>query len=265
MWSGRYYYRHIRTPQGPRRQYVGGGTAAAIMAQQDEAERRQRAQAADKRRQEVDQDRQIDAMLDKDYRSLHNAVAAVLVASGWHRHKRQWRRTINILENHTMGDKSAADVYELMKRCDTPNPAAGDLAQLRRAVAAGAGPLALGGDAIRTRILGECDVKTLAVVKGELDRLALDLGAADAPAVERQLIDHAVTCWLRMQLAELAYTQAITGSHTTAAGAYRDKMLEGAQRRYLRAIVMLTRLRGMAITGVQINVANNQQVNNFSD
>jgi hypothetical protein len=57
----------------------------------------------------------------------------------------------------------------------------------------------------------------------------------------------------------------VKGSHSRESGAYWDRRLTEAQRRYLRAIGLLAKLRSLApASRLQVNVAHNQQVNNYA-
>jgi hypothetical protein len=55
-------------------------------------------------------------------------------------------------------------------------------------------------------------------------------------------------------------THNATGIHNAATARHLDARLESAQRRYLRAVALLERLRRHA-PSVQINIANQQVVN----
>ncbi len=92
-----------------------------------------------------------------------------------------------------------------------------------------------------------------------------ELGYKDAPALERPLIEHVVLCWLRLQKAELSYSNALAGTQTLTQAAHWERRLTMAQGRYLRAGESLARVRRLArphrqplqlnIGGQQVNVA----------
>lgn len=87
-----------------------------------------------------------------------------------------------------------------------------------------------------------------------------ELGYHEAPMLERLVIEQIVTCWLRMNLTEYAYThKLLQGTHTTAVGQYWDRRLSMAQSRYLQACEALARLRRLSqITPVQVNIGAKQ-------
>ena len=69
------------------------------------------------------------------------------------------------------------------------------------------------------------------------------MGWDNAGAVERSLIEHCVLCWLRLYDAELKYHGMMQSQPTMQQGAYWEKKLSANQRRYLRAIETLERVR----------------------
>jgi hypothetical protein len=92
-----------------------------------------------------------------------------------------------------------------------------------------------------------------------LHKMSEALGIDTAPAIERPLISHVCLCWLRLQLYEVRYTEASSGSLSLAQGAYMEKKLSEHQKRYLRAVETLARIRKLNIN-IQINMAHQQIV-----
>jgi hypothetical protein len=95
--------------------------------------------------------------------------------------------------------------------------------------------------------------------------LKKDLGSDGAPMLEQLLIQHAALCWLRLTLAELAYSSAMKQTITLTLGLYMEKRLTMAQRRFTRACETLARVRKLSrnTPALQFNIAANggQQVN----
>ena len=95
--------------------------------------------------------------------------------------------------------------------------------------------------------------------------LKKELGYGEAPQLERLLIEQVVMCWLRLNLAEHQYTNAMQESITLTLGMYWEKRLSAAQRRYTCAVETLARVRKLARTtpALQINIAaeGGQQIN----
>lgn len=90
-----------------------------------------------------------------------------------------------------------------------------------------------------------------------------ELGSNDAGPMERLLIDHVTLCWFRLQTLEQRYSRTMSGSITLTLGQYWEKRLSAAQRRYLRALTTLARIRKMGLPAMQVNIAaqGGQQVN----
>lgn len=91
--SGRYYYRNRRIGGRVVSEYVGAGRLAELAAAQDEADRRRRGTAAAQWRATVESERRQDEALAQVDDLVKSAVSAVLIANGYHTHKRQWRKT----------------------------------------------------------------------------------------------------------------------------------------------------------------------------
>lgn len=70
-----------------------------------------------------------------------------------------------------------------------------------------------------------------------------ELGYEQAAAVERSLIEHVCLCWLRLHVTELRYEQNMQDSLTLSQGEYWEKKLSANQRRYLRAVETLAKVR----------------------
>lgn len=92
------------------------------------------------------------------------------------------------------------------------------------------------------------------------EKMRNDLGYKTAPPLEKALIDHLVICWVRMHVCELQYEEYTKGATLTVA-TFWENTLSATQKRYLRAVETLARIRKLGIN-IQINVGGTQQVNN---
>ena len=91
--GGRYYTRSRKVNGRVVREYVGTGLAAELAAEQDAAERRERAAARERARQIESRDAPAVAALAELGRVLDGLAAAVLIGAGYRRHHRgEWRR-----------------------------------------------------------------------------------------------------------------------------------------------------------------------------
>lgn len=91
--NNRYYYRRRKVAGRVIGEYVGAGYLAEVMAAEDEAARQARQAAAAEWRSIVEADRRQEKMLAEIDTLVRAAVAGVLIANGYHTHKRQWRKT----------------------------------------------------------------------------------------------------------------------------------------------------------------------------
>jgi hypothetical protein len=103
------------------------------------------------------------------------------------------------------------------------------------------------------------------VVTRDMRLMREDMGYTTAPELERTLIDHVVLCWLRLQRAELAYTQVFGATVTLEQARHWERKLAATQTRYLRACETLARVRRLSRSApLQVNIGA-QQVNVAGD
>jgi hypothetical protein len=94
-----------------------------------------------------------------------------------------------------------------------------------------------------------------------MDNVRQSLGYSDASPLEKMLIDQVALCWLRLSIVELKHVNNTRGSTGIPQADYWDRTLSAAQRRYLRAIETLARVRRLLRpSAVQVNIGT-QQVN----
>lgn len=176
---------------------------------------------------------------------------------------------IIVRENSPMASR---EFIELVGRCYKEKPAKEDLRELQKALDQ-TPELWLSvfdmTDAIRQRITALL-VDQPTAKKGlfaNMQAIKAGLGYDLAPQVERLLIDAVVTAWLRWQWAELRYTGLTGGPHSISEGEYWLQVLGSSQRRYLRAVETLARVRRITRATLQINIAEagSQQVNIAGD
>lgn len=91
------------------------------------------------------------------------------------------------------------------------------------------------------------------------------MGYFDASTLEKGLIDHIITCWLRLRRTELEHHAATRESHTHSTGIYWERRYTMTQHRYLKAIESLARVRRLTQpAALQVNVGL-QQVNTLGE
>jgi hypothetical protein len=87
-----YYYRNYRVGGQVHSEYIGAGELGRLAARLDAAEhRKQKAQREALRREITAQDK-VDEQIDELGDQISSLVTAVLLVSGYHTHRRQWRR-----------------------------------------------------------------------------------------------------------------------------------------------------------------------------
>ena len=87
-----YYYRSVRDGERVRKEYVGSGELARIVSEGDALRRTGRKGERQRRRAEVERLEALAAPLVELEETTEVLARAVLVLSGYHRHKREWRR-----------------------------------------------------------------------------------------------------------------------------------------------------------------------------
>jgi hypothetical protein len=81
-----------------------------------------------------------------------------------------------------------------------------------------------------------------AVMRGA-ELLKTELGYENASPLERLLIEQAVLCHIRLGIIEHTYSRQLSGSYHLNVGAHWEMRLTLAQRRYMKAITTLARVR----------------------
>ena len=86
-----YYYRSIRDGERVRKEYVGTGEMAEVLARGDELIRRKQAEEHDRDRAEVECIETFTAPVVELLKVSITLARAELVAAGYHRYKGEWR------------------------------------------------------------------------------------------------------------------------------------------------------------------------------
>ena len=87
-----YFYRKRRVGKQIISQYLGTGYATHLMQLLDEHERQEAQQKRQAWQDTVDSEEQLDAMIDEVTEAMNVYADALMIATGHHRHKRQWRK-----------------------------------------------------------------------------------------------------------------------------------------------------------------------------
>jgi hypothetical protein len=90
--GGRYYTRSRRVDGRVVREYVGGGVLGEIAALEDYYERRRREEETAYQREERERLQALTAPTEELCDAVEVIARAALLASGYHRHKGEWRK-----------------------------------------------------------------------------------------------------------------------------------------------------------------------------
>lgn len=94
-----------------------------------------------------------------------------------------------------------------------------------------------------------------------LPTMAAELTQPGDGELEKLIIGQIVGCWLRLSFVEYTYSvNTVSGSMNMKQGEYWERRLSAAQRRYLRAVESLARVRRLRLPTMQVNIGG-QQVN----
>jgi hypothetical protein len=93
-------------------------------------------------------------------------------------------------------------------------------------------------------------------LRRKLELLRGELSGPDQTPLERLLVERVVACWLHLHHLEALYARE--ESRTLELGAYYQRSLSAAQKRYLAAIKTLAVVRKLAVPVLQVNIARKQ-------
>jgi hypothetical protein len=260
--NGYYFYRKQRQNGRVVSEYIGAGDLAQLRLAFDEEHRQARALLLALGQQQRQQDAAARRQLNEITGLVREAVAVALRAAGYHQHKRQWRRRRVSTAVATKDD--AVRMVDIAKRLDDGKAKPGELttfrADLERIPDAWRvfGDLSSNAERSLMKSAG-LSVATSEALTAGMRQVRRNLGYEEAPALERMCIESISLSWLRLSIAECQAAQAL-GGNSIGAREHWDKMLSSAQRRHLRAVETLARVRRLLRPVLQLNVGQ-QQVN----
>jgi hypothetical protein len=179
--------------------------------------------------------------------------------------------TLNIYVDR---EKASPEFFELLERCYQEHPDDDELAELRAWL--DKTPELWSSVFDLARSVRDNLVKNIIPHKAahiglyrNITKMRGDMGFKEASTLEKLLIENVINTWLRYQWAEFRYTSYVTDAHTLNQGKYWSGVLSANQRRYLRAIETLARVRKLTRNTpmLQVNIATQegQQVNIAGD
>jgi hypothetical protein len=210
---------------------------------------------------------------DQQFKDAFDVVSAVLGATfelaGYHRHARgHWRKKrqkTEMAEPKTLSKitpPSKGDVSEFVALAQRGDPEA---ARQALALVRGnenerelIGVFVDVGAKLQRHMAEQMGLKGPFLARAferQLEIMREDLGATNAPALEKMLIERVISCWLQVGQIE---TEMANQAHPQLLEAL-DRRLQRAHKRHLTAIKALADVRKVNLS-IQINLAN-QQVN----
>lgn len=104
------------------------------------------------------------------------------------------------------------------------------------------------------------------VTRSAVETLKASLGYDSSPMLERLLIENICVAWVINDQATIAYQHNTGGGKTYKQELHAERRLTSAQRRYLRAIDALGKIRKLKLPSLQINIASVQAaINNTTN
>jgi hypothetical protein len=159
--------------------------------------------------------------------------------------------------------KSVKHLNELYDAVDGDNPTKEDRQALQKAFIDHPGLWLVVGDQAHNAATHLIDIANgpeswkMSLRRG-WDELQEELGAVEAPPLEKLLIQQVALAWMRLNYVEYANAETSTGGYTANRADYWEKRLNAAQRRFLRACETLARIRKMNLPAIQVNIAEKQ-------
>lgn len=147
--------------------------------------------------------------------------------------------------------KNREDMYALIKRIDKDDPKPEDLKLLSKEMDAKPEVFLSIGN-LQKNVFSQVLEKAVSsnfhkeCVKRYVEEMQTELGYHSSTFVEKMLIDEIILRWLRLQNMETSYqNNVVNNSHSAENGAYFEKILEQSNKRFLRAVESLVKVRKM--------------------
>jgi hypothetical protein len=267
--NGQYYYQKRREGQRVRSQYVGAGEVAKLIAQLNEIDTRRRKFEQDVHRAELAKATRLDGPIDEFCKAVFQITEVVLVATGHHLHKRQWRK-----KRVSRNEQEARNLGDAMSRAQNNKASKADKAMVTKFIRETPNGWMVYGDLYRNAIHSTVGMLAGKSQTGEIlatsleervKALQADFGYSISSPIERLLIEAICINWLRVWWLENIFSQNYEKMSLSNALHY-EKRLSLSHNRFNRSIEILARVRRLARRTpeiLQVNIAQ-QQVNTVS-
>ena len=164
--------------------------------------------------------------------------------------------------------KGSKELHRVLRETNTDDPDPEDLKALRKALDEHpdlwrkvAGLSEITEEQITRQLGGGASAVFEESLRHGLKQMKRELGYDDAPALERLLIEQVTLCYTHFHKIQQHYASFTEGSYMVDEAEHLEDRVDAAQRRFLRAVKTLGRVRKMAgREALQINIGG-QQVN----
>ena len=267
--GNRYYYRKRREGGRVVSQYVGAGELATAFAYLEDTSSKQRRALAKREaalfEAECQHWRGVETLARDLDAAVRTLVREALTAAGYHQHKGQWRKRRMTTPDPVSDLRALVKDKERTKKASAPAllhtidaALATDPSAWRQIVDMSVTTVS---QIIEKATEGTKDETTKTVLLTNWRGVIAELTTPDATPLERLLIENVATTWLTWQITAYRYEGTVNAGQgvTLTKARYWEDRVGAAQRRYLRAVETLARVRkiehGIAL---QINIADKQ-------
>ncbi len=267
-----YYYKKERVDGQVVSHYMGNFGAFTETLRQQMAAEVQAERAAWRRRQA--DEKQIDEQVDEACRELRRLRERLLIATGFHQHKGQWRKkrmgkTLEALAKRDpqvaarLAVWQATDLGTALELAEKPSFEAQrefrELLEQHPEAAARWGNLVNNATSHLISAAWANRAATRIGVEQRVKQMKAEHGYEAASLIEKMVIDEMALAWMRLYYVQDQHTYAMhrQNGFREAHVEYWDRRLMYSQRRFLRACDSLARLRKLAkgVKLLQVNIA----------
>ena len=268
-----YVYQSVWENGGPARRYVGSGVAASLVLDLDALQSSGRAIERRRMREQREREREqlrrevIAPVLELDAQT-RELVEALLSQIGIYRHNRgEYRRSKSNVMSNSIETANAAKLRTLAERANEGDREAardfwhaldtGDDGEKRAQLIRQTGDIAA---AALSHILARVSSGNPIIEGGtrrQLDEMRAELTGARYSPIEAKLIDRVLVCWLQLHYFEAQLFAGLDAA-TPEQSAQTQKLIDGANRRYLASLKALASVRKLGLPTIQINIAEKQ-------
>lgn len=239
-------------------EYVGSGPVAVLAAQLEAAERAEREATAAEWKAECARLDTVDEAVAELFRQVDRIARDILLASGFHQHKGQWRKRRTMSNQST--DPNRVDprsVKEILKCAQEGDEST--LPEFRAFLDDRPDSLGDFGDMAyhaERSVIEAFTGKNLLVKEAmarKMTQIAVELAGPDPSPIERLLARRAALCWFTVNSYETTYARH-SPDLTLAQEDSQQRRIDRAHKRLLMALRSLALVRRVPAAALQVNI-----------